>query len=103
MPRTTARAATARTAGRGSASARWRSRASTAASPSSSSRFRAANQVMGPTKILVVDDEPDLELLIRQRFRRQVKDGRFDFVFAHNGVEALARLGEHPDVDLVLS
>ncbi|HEY7790908.1 MAG TPA: SpoIIE family protein phosphatase [Vicinamibacterales bacterium] len=58
---------------------------------------------MTPTKILVVDDEPDLELLIRQRFRRQVRDGRFDFVFAHNGVEALAQLGDHPDVDLVLS
>ncbi|HEX9366660.1 MAG TPA: SpoIIE family protein phosphatase [Vicinamibacterales bacterium] len=55
------------------------------------------------TKILVVDDEPDLELLITQRFRRQIRDGRFDFLFAHNGVEALARLAEHPNVDLVLS
>src|SRR5260221_3942286 len=55
------------------------------------------------TKILVVDDEPALELLITQRFRRQIRDGRFDFLFAHNGVEALARLAEHPNVDLVLS
>ena len=55
------------------------------------------------TKILVVDDEPDLELLITQRFRRQIRDGRFDFVFAHNGVEALARLAEHPNIDMVLS
>jgi sigma-B regulation protein RsbU (phosphoserine phosphatase) len=55
------------------------------------------------TKILVVDDEPDLELLITQRFRRQIRDGRFTFVFAHNGVEALTRLQEHPNVDLVLS
>jgi sigma-B regulation protein RsbU (phosphoserine phosphatase) len=56
-----------------------------------------------PTKILVVDDEPDLELLIMQKFRRQIKDGRYDFVFAHSGVEALAQLAVHPNVDLVLS
>jgi len=55
------------------------------------------------TKILVVDDEPDLELLIRQKFRRQIRDGAFDFVFARNGVEALAQLDSHPNVDLVLS
>jgi sigma-B regulation protein RsbU (phosphoserine phosphatase) len=56
-----------------------------------------------PAKILVVDDEPDLKLLIQQRFRRQIRDGRFDFVFAHNGVEALAQLDANPNVDLVLS
>src|SRR5262245_31942785 len=58
---------------------------------------------MPPTKILVVDDEPHLKLLIQQKFRRQIKDGRYDFVFAHNGVEALAQLAAHPNVDLVLS
>jgi sigma-B regulation protein RsbU (phosphoserine phosphatase) len=56
-----------------------------------------------PVKILVVDDEPDLKLLIQQKFRRQIKDGRFDFLFAHNGVEALAQLDANPGVDLVLS
>ena len=56
-----------------------------------------------PAKILVVDDEPDLKLLIQQRFRRQIRDGQYDFVFAHNGVEALAQLAAHPTVDLVLS
>jgi phosphoserine phosphatase RsbU/P len=55
------------------------------------------------TKILVVDDEPDLELLITQRFRKHIRDGRFTFVFAHNGLEALARLEENPNVDLILS
>jgi phosphoserine phosphatase RsbU/P len=55
------------------------------------------------TRILVVDDEPDLKLLIQQRFRRQIKDGRYDFLFAHNGVEALAQLEANPNVDLVLS
>jgi sigma-B regulation protein RsbU (phosphoserine phosphatase) len=55
------------------------------------------------TKILVVDDEPDLELLITQRFRKHIRDGRFTFVFAHNGLEALARLEDHPNIDLILS
>ena len=54
-------------------------------------------------KILVVDDEPDLKLLIQQKFRRHIRDGRFDFLFAHNGVEALAQLDANPNVDLVLS
>jgi signal transduction histidine kinase len=54
-------------------------------------------------KILVVDDEPDLELLIRQRFRRAIRAGEMDFVFAHNGAEALAKLREQPDIPLVLT
>ena len=54
-------------------------------------------------KILVVDDEPDLELLLRQKFRRRVRKGELSLVFAQNGVEALQRLQEHPDVDMVLS
>lgn len=56
-----------------------------------------------PAKILVVDDEPDLKLLIQQKFRRQIRDGSYDFLFAHNGVEALAQLEANPNVDLVLS
>ena len=56
-----------------------------------------------PAKILVVDDEPDLKLLIQQKFRRQIRDGQYDFLFAHNGVEALAQLEANPTVDLVLS
>ena len=58
---------------------------------------------MPPAKILVVDDEPDLKLLIQQKFRRQIRDGSYDFLFAHNGVEALAQLDANPNVDLVLS
>ncbi|MYC89755.1 MAG: response regulator, partial [Gemmatimonadales bacterium] len=54
-------------------------------------------------KILVVDDEPDLELLLRQKFRRRIRSGEFTLVFAQNGVEALAKLDKHDDVDLVLS
>ena len=54
-------------------------------------------------KILVVDDEPDLEDLIRQKFRRQIKDGAIAFGFAHDGVEALAFLAENRDFDMVVS
>ena len=53
-------------------------------------------------RILVVDDEPDLELLIVQRFRRQIRDGQFSFTFADDGVNALATLGEDPTIDMVL-
>jgi DNA-binding NtrC family response regulator len=56
-----------------------------------------------PAKILVVDDEPDLELLIRQRFRRHIRDQEWHFVFAHNGVEALALLRSDLEIDLVLT
>ncbi len=57
----------------------------------------------GPYKILVVDDEPDLEQLVLQRMRREIRRGRYAFVFAHNGVEALERLGEDHEIDMVLS
>lgn len=54
-------------------------------------------------KILVVDDEDDVAQLIRQRFRRQIRDQEYEFVFAQNGVEALTRLREQPDIDMVFS
>ena len=54
-------------------------------------------------KILVVDDEPDLEPLMLQRMRREIRSGKYSFVFAQNGIEALQRLGEHEDIELVLS
>ena len=53
--------------------------------------------------ILVVDDEPDLEALVLQKFRRQIRDGLVQFVFAHDGIEALQSIEEHPDVDMVVS
>ena len=53
-------------------------------------------------RILVVDDEPDLEQLIVQRFRRQIREGRFSFSFADDGVNALAVLADTPDIDVVL-
>lgn len=54
-------------------------------------------------KILVVDDEDDVEQLIRQKFRRQIREALYTFLFAKNGVEALALLHEHADVDLIFS
>ena len=53
--------------------------------------------------ILVVDDEPDLEALVLQKFRRQIRDGAVAFVFAHDGIEALQSIEQHPDVDMVVS
>jgi adenylate cyclase len=53
-------------------------------------------------KILAVDDEADFELLIRQRFRRQIRDSEFSFRFAHHGEEALDVLAEEPDIGLLL-
>lgn len=57
----------------------------------------------GPSKILVVDDEPDLEHLVRQRMRREIRSGSYTFIFAHNGVEALEMLAKEPSIDMVLS
>ena len=57
---------------------------------------------MSPSKILGVDDEPDFEALITQRFRRQVRDGEFAFQFAHNGEEALAMLQADPGIEMML-
>jgi adenylate cyclase len=55
------------------------------------------------TRILVVDDEPDLEALILQKFRQQVRDGLFSFQFARDGVEALDVLQENDAISLVVT
>jgi adenylate cyclase len=57
---------------------------------------------MTSAKILAVDDEPDFELLITQRFRRQIREKEFEFRFAHHGEEALEALAAEPDIDLML-
>jgi len=58
--------------------------------------------MIGPAKILAVDDEPDFELLIKQRFRQRIRKGDLAFRFARNGEEALAVLEEEPDIGLLL-
>jgi serine phosphatase RsbU (regulator of sigma subunit) len=56
-----------------------------------------------PRKILVTDDEVDLELLIKQMFRAKVKSGELVFDFAHDGQQALDLLSENPGYEVVLT
>jgi sigma-B regulation protein RsbU (phosphoserine phosphatase) len=58
---------------------------------------------MKPVKILSVDDEQDLELLLTQYFRREIRKGEYQFFFAHNGLEALTLLLREKDIDIILS
>ncbi|MBK8550960.1 MAG: response regulator [Ignavibacteria bacterium] len=54
-------------------------------------------------KILVADDEPDLEMLIRQKFRQKIREKEYEFVFAVNGNDALDKIQQHSDIDILLS
>lgn len=54
-------------------------------------------------KILVVDDETDLEMLVKQKFRKKIRENVYEFIFAQNGQEALEKVSEHPDLDIILS
>jgi adenylate cyclase len=54
-------------------------------------------------RVLVVDDEPDLEALVLQKFRHQIRDGTIAFLFARDGVEALATLKANDGIDLVVT
>lgn len=54
------------------------------------------------TKILVVDDEADLETLIRQKFRQKIREQVYDFVFAENGREALEKIDIQKEIDIIL-
>ncbi|MFN4174730.1 MAG: SpoIIE family protein phosphatase, partial [Parachlamydiaceae bacterium] len=56
-----------------------------------------------PVKILVVDDETDLQMLITQKFRKQIQGNDFQFVFAKNGEEALSKLRNDEDIEIVLT
>ncbi len=53
--------------------------------------------------VLVVDDEPDLEALVLQKFRKQIRDGAVTFMFARDGIEALQSIENHPHVEVVVS
>ena len=55
------------------------------------------------SKILVVDDEADLEILVKQKFRKKIRENIYEFVFAQNGEEALEKIKEHPDLEVILS
>jgi len=54
-------------------------------------------------RLLVVDDEPDLEHLVRQKFRRQIRNGEMEIEFAADGEEALERLRDNPGIGVVLT
>lgn len=58
---------------------------------------------MSAQKILFVDDEPDVEVLMKQKFRRQLRQGKFEFFFAQNGNLALNELKANPDIRMVIS
>ena len=58
---------------------------------------------MTTATILFVDDEPDLEALVLQKFRRQIRDGTVSFMFARDGLEALRSIEQYPQVDMVVS
>jgi len=58
---------------------------------------------MAAIKILSVDDEAPLEMLMRQYFRRKIRNGEYEFFFAHNGLEALSILYNNPDIEIILS
>jgi phosphoserine phosphatase RsbU/P len=58
---------------------------------------------MTKVKILVVDDEPDLELLILQKFRKKVSAGEYEFQFARNGADALDKISSDNSINLILT
>lgn len=55
------------------------------------------------TKILFVDDEADIKILIQQKYKKQINDGSFHFEFASNGIEALETLENTPEIDIIFS
>src|SRR5215813_5423218 len=65
-------------------------------------RVDGAGAMTGQAKILAVDDEPDFEALLKQRFRRQIRSSEYAFRFARHGEEALAVLAEDREIELLL-
>ncbi|MBY0433314.1 MAG: response regulator [Cyclobacteriaceae bacterium] len=55
------------------------------------------------TRILVADDEADLEMLLKQKFRQKIREQQYEFIFASNGKDALEKLARTPDIDFILS
>lgn len=54
-------------------------------------------------KILCVDDEIDMEMLIKMKFRKQIKSDTYNFVFAHNAFQAITKLKENTDIKIMLT
>ena len=68
-------------------------------------RAEAPESAREPTRILIVDDEPDIELMMRQKMRRKVRKGLYELEFALNGREALKKLenGDAGGIDMVVT
>ncbi len=58
---------------------------------------------MTASKILMVDDEPDLKPLVLSRMRRDIRAGRYEFIFAEDGMEAIDILSEDKDIDIIIT
>lgn len=58
---------------------------------------------MKAVRILIVDDEPDVGKLVERRFRRQIRNGEFEFCFAGDGQDALDTLANEEEIDLVIT
>lgn len=54
-------------------------------------------------KVLVVDDEQDLEILIKQKLRRQIREGKYEFIFASDGLEALEIINNNSEIQTIIS
>ena len=54
-------------------------------------------------KILVVDDEKDVQVLFEQRFRKEIRNKEMEFAFAYSGEDALKYLNEMHEAVLILS
>lgn len=54
-------------------------------------------------KIMVVDDEADLELLIQHKFKQKIRENVYSFVYARNGLEALDKLKKNPDIRVMIT
>ena len=61
------------------------------------------NEVAEARKVLVVDDEPDVQVMFEQRMRREVRAGTYELFFAQSGHEALEVLHENPGIRLILT
>ena len=64
---------------------------------------KQSKHFMATIKILSVDDEAPMELLMKQYFRRKIRNGEYEFFFARNGLEALTILYNNPDIEIILS
>ncbi|MEM8484701.1 MAG: SpoIIE family protein phosphatase [Bacteroidota bacterium] len=62
-----------------------------------------SDEQSGPITILVVDDEPDIELLISQQYYKKIRAGEWKIEFAENGAQALERIDANPDIEIVLT